>query len=92
MEGFIQMVKIVESHQPEPSEAHDRYLQPRQIQRRPPTNYESLLGDAIERAFGAEIYDLASLVENLNGQGMTTPAGEPWTEANYCQVMAELSR
>jgi hypothetical protein len=92
MEGFIQMVKIVESHQPEPSEAHDRYLQPKQIQRRQPTNYESLLGDAIERAFGAGIHELAGLVESLNGQSTTTPAGEPWTEANYRRIMAELSR
>ena len=92
MEGFIQMIKIVESHQPEPSEAHDRYLQPKQIQRRPPTSYESLLGDAVERAFGAGIHDLTGLVRSLNSQGMTTPAGESWTEANYRQIMAELSR
>lgn len=91
-EGTIQMVKIIDNPQPEASEAHDRYLQPRQAQKRQPTSYESLLGDAVERAFGAGIYELPGLVENLNGQGMTTPAGEPWTEANYRAAMQEFGR
>lgn len=89
-EGTIQMVKIIQNPQPAASEDHDRYLQPRQAQRRQPTNYESLLGDAIERAFGAGIHDLAGLVENLNSQGATTPEGEPWTVENYAEVMTRL--
>jgi hypothetical protein len=47
-EGTIQMIKIIDNTQPAASEAHDRYLQPRQAQKRPPTSYESLLGDAID--------------------------------------------
>ena len=35
----------------------DRYLEPHQARERPPTAFESLLGDAIERAFRAD--DLA---------------------------------
>lgn len=89
-EGTIQMIRIVENQLPVASEAHDRYLQPRQEQQRKPTSYESLLGDAIERAFGAGIYELPNLVANLNSQGSTTPDGEPWTEANYAQVMKTL--
>ena len=86
-EGTIQMVKIIENPQPAASEAHDRYLQPRQAQKRMPTSYESLLGDAIERA---GVYDLPGLVANLNGQNSTTPDNQPWTEANYAAVMTTL--
>jgi len=91
-EGMIQMLQIVNDTQPEPSQAHDRYLQPHQAQRRQPTLYEDLLGDAIERAFAAGIHDLAGLVESLNRQGTTTPSGEPWTEENYGLAIAELSQ
>lgn len=75
-----------------PSQAPDRYLQPRQAQYRPPTSYEDLLGDAIERAFAAGIHDLAGLVESLNRQGTTTRAGQPWTEDNYGPEIAALGR
>lgn len=91
-ERFMQLVQVVESHHPEPSHAHDRYLQPRQAQYRAPTNYEDLLGDAIERAFAAGIQDLTGLVESLNDQGLTTRAGEAWTPDNYGPEMAALSR
>lgn len=91
-ERMIQMMKIVADAHPEPSEAHDRYLQPKQAQRREPTLYENLLGDAIERTFATGVHDLAELIASLNRQGMPTPSGEPWTEANYGPVMAELSR
>lgn len=76
-EGTIQMIKIIDNTQPAASEAHDRYLQPRQAQKRPPTSYESLLGDAIERAFGAGVYDLPGLVAHLNSQNSTTPTTSP---------------
>lgn len=89
-EGSIQRVTIVEDTLPAASEAHDRYLQPHQARQRPPTVYESLLGDAIERGFMADKYDLASLVEHLNQEGMKTPDGQAWTEQNYCDVMKQL--
>ncbi len=89
-EGTIQMIKIIDNTQPAASEAHDRYLQPRQAQKRPHTSYESLLGDAIERAFGAGVYDLPGLVAHLNSQNSTTPDNQPWTEANYAAVMKTL--
>jgi hypothetical protein len=91
-ERFMQLVQVVDAPLPAPSHAHDRYLQPKQAQYRPPTNYEDLLGDAIERSFAAGVHDLAALVENLNRQGMTTRAGQPWTEENYGPEMAALSR
>jgi len=91
-EGMIQMLQIVNDSLPEPSQAHDRYLQPHQARRRQPTLYEDLLGDAIERAFAAGIHDLPTLVASLNDQAMTTPAGEAWSEDNYGPIMAELSQ
>jgi len=68
----------------------DRYLDPHQARTRTPTTYEDLLGDAIERAYGAGIHDLAGLVERLNDSGLSSPNGEPWTEANYREAMAAL--
>ena len=91
-ERFMQLVQVVGSQLPEPSHEPDRYLQPRQAQYRTPTNYEDLLGDAIERCFASGVHDLAGLVEGLNRQTMTTRAGAPWTEENYGPEMAALSR
>ena len=68
----------------------DRYLQPHQARQRPATTYEDLLGDAIERAFGDGVHDLAGLVERLNDSGLATPGGQPWTEDLYRQEMAKL--
>ncbi|WP_370630146.1 recombinase-like helix-turn-helix domain-containing protein [Xenophilus sp. Marseille-Q4582] len=91
-ERIMQLVQVIGSQLPAPSQEPDRYLQPRQAQYRPPTNYEDLLGDAIERTFAAGVHDLAGLVESLNRQGMTTRAGERWTEENYGPEIAALSR
>ena len=68
----------------------DRYLQPHQARQRPATTYEDLLGDAIERAFGDGVHDLAGLVEQLNDSGLATPGGQRWTEASTAQEMAKL--
>jgi len=68
----------------------ERYLDPHQARQRPPTTYEDLLGDAIERAFAAGIHDLAGLVEYLHQNGLGSPSGKPWTEAIYREEMAVL--
>ena len=68
----------------------ERYLDPHQARQRTPTTYEDLLGDAIERAYGAGIHDLPGLVERLNDSGLSSPGGEPWTEANFRKAMAVL--
>jgi len=69
---------------------NDRYLEPHQARQRPPTPYEDLLGDAIERAFGSGVHDLPGLVAHLNHSGLATPEGEAWTEENYRATMARL--
>ena len=66
----------------------DRYLNPHQARRRPPTAYEDLLGDAIERAFGAGVTDLATLVAHLNASGPSAANGQPWTEASFAAWLA----
>ncbi len=69
----------------------DRYLQAHQARQRPATTYEDLLGDAIERAFGAGAHDLASLVQALNDSGLASPSGKAWTEDVYRTEIAALA-
>lgn len=68
----------------------ERYLQPHQARQRPPTSYEDLLGDAIERGFGAGHWELEALVEHLNKSGPLGPNGAPWTSASFQAVMKTL--
>ena len=70
----------------------DRYLDPHQARLREPTAFESLLGDALERAYGAGIHDLPGIVAALNRTGPNAPDGQPWTEANFSALMARLGR
>jgi hypothetical protein len=56
----------------------------------PPTSYESLLGDSIERAFAQGIHDLEGVVAYLNQAGPSAPNGQPWSSASYRQEMARL--
>ena len=74
------------------AERSDRYLNPHQARLREPTAYESLLGDALERAFGAGIHDLGGVVAALNRTGPNAPNGAPWTEASFTALMAQLGR
>ena len=71
--------------------ASERYLNPHQARRRPPTSYEDLLGDAIERAFGAGHWELDALVGYLNKSGPLGPNGAPWTPASFQTVMKTLA-
>jgi hypothetical protein len=56
----------------------------------PPTAYENLLGDSIERAFGQGIYELPALVDYLNTAGPSGPDGQAWTAASFEREMARL--
>ena len=68
----------------------DRYLDPHQARQRPPTPYEDLLGDAIERAFGSGVTELRDLVARLNATGPSCANGESWTDASFTALMARL--
>ena len=68
----------------------ERYLDPNQARTRTPTSYEDLLGDAIERAFGAGHWELESLLAYLNKSGPLGPNGQPWTAETYQSVIKTL--
>ena len=70
----------------------DRYLEPHQARQRPPTPFEDLLGDAIERAYGDGIHDLPGLLAYLNRTGPSAENGQDWTEASFTALMARLGR
>ncbi len=66
------------------------YNETHQTRTSPPTAYESLLGDSLERAFAQGIHDLQGLVAYLNDAGPAGPNGQPWTPASFEQEMARL--
>lgn len=68
----------------------DRYLEPHQARLQSPTVFEDLLGDAIERAFAAGIYELPDLVNYLNKTGPSATNGDVWNEENFQALMAQL--
>ena len=68
----------------------ERYLEPHQARQRPPTPFEDLLGDAIERAYAQGIHDLPGLVGYLNATGPNFENGQPWTEEGFTTLMAKL--
>jgi hypothetical protein len=67
------------------------YNETHQTRLRSNTPFEDLLGDSIERAFGAGKYDLPSLLDHLNLAGPPCPlnSGE-WTADTYSTLMAKL--
>jgi hypothetical protein len=69
-----------------------RHLNPKQAQKRLPTSYEVLLGDAIERAFGAGHWGLDALVASLNKTGPLAPNSEAWTTESYTAEIAKLAK
>lgn len=66
------------------------YNETHQTRSAPPTAYESLLGDSIERAFAQGIHELDALVAYLNTVGPSGPDGQPWTAESYQREMARL--
>lgn len=66
------------------------YLSPSQSRQHPPTPYETKLAGAIEEIFGAGAHDLSALLAGLNGNGLTAPDGQPWTEENFAAEMRRL--
>jgi hypothetical protein len=56
----------------------------------PPTAYENLLGDSLERAFGLGIHELDALVAYLNTAGPSGPDAQAWTASSFEHEMARL--
>ena len=59
----------------------ETYLNPHQTRDREPTDYENLLGDALEKAFGAGLHDLDAVCAALINDCVPSPGGKPWTPA-----------
>ncbi len=68
------------------------YQETHQHRSAPPTAYENLLGDSIERAFSQGIHELAALVVYLNTAGPSGPDGQAWTTASFEREMARLGQ
>ena len=68
----------------------ERYLDPHQARTRPPTTFEDLLGDAIERGFGAGHWELDALVAHPNKSGPLAPNSQPLTAESFQSVMKTL--
>jgi hypothetical protein len=75
---------------PEERRLPEPYMNPRQAQRRAPTDYENLLGDALEAAFAGGARELGELVSRLNADGIRTPDGREWTAANFESILKGL--
>lgn len=56
----------------------------------PPTAYENLLGDSLERAFGLGIHELDALVAYLNTAGPSGPDAQAWTTSSFEHEMDRL--
>jgi hypothetical protein len=65
-------------------------MNPHQARRRAPTDYENMLGDALEAAFSAGAWELGELVARLNADGVRTPDGREWTVENFEQILKAL--
>lgn len=74
---------------PDPARIPPPYLEPRQAQTRPPTDWENQFADALEAAFAAGIWELEPLAARLNQDGVRTPAGAEWSAS---LLQAELAR
>lgn len=67
------------------------YMKKWQARNEPPTEYETVLGDALEEIFEQGIHELSGLVRELNHKGVKTPDGESWTEENFPLMIARLA-
>ena len=67
----------------------DQYVVIHQSRDREPTEYENLLGDALEKAFAAGIADIDGVAAGLNTDAVPAPSGQSWTGE---LILAELKR
>jgi hypothetical protein len=68
----------------------ERYLQPHQAQTRPPTPYEDLLADSLERAYGQQHHEVGAIVKFLNEVGPEPQTAPQWTEAVFLDELKRL--
>ena len=67
-----------------------RHLDPHQSRSHEPTDYENLLGDALESAYGAQIHDPEGIAAHLTAAGVPAPGGKSWTAELFISEMKRL--
>lgn len=65
------------------------YLEVHQSRARAPSDYENLLGDALEASFAAGIHELAGIAAKMNQDCVPAPDGRSWSAE---LLAAELKR
>jgi len=66
------------------------YNETHQHRAAPPTAYENLLGDSIERGFAQGLHEIEALIDYLNKAGPAGPNSQPWTVETFKAEMARL--
>lgn len=67
------------------------YREVHQARRRPPTEFEDSLAEALEVAFADKAWELDELVDRLNSMGSRDPQGRTWTEATFKDQISTLA-
>lgn len=68
----------------------NQYIVVHQTREREPTEYENLLGDALERVFAGGATEVDDVVRGLNELAAPSPNGEPWTRELFLSEMKRL--
>ena len=66
------------------------YLKVHQSRARAPSDYENLLGDALEASFAAGIHELAGIAAKLEHDCVPAPDGQPWTAELLAKELKRL--
>jgi hypothetical protein len=69
----------------------EQYLDPHQTRDREPTDYENLLGDALEKAFARGVHELDGICAALIEDCVPSPGGKPWNPALLESELKRLS-
>jgi hypothetical protein len=70
--------------------SEDRYLVAHQTRDHEPTDYENLLAEGLERAYGRGIQELSEIVKDLNATCVPAPGGQAWSEELFISEMKRL--
>lgn len=70
--------------------AQEQYVVVHQTRDRAPTEYEDLLGDALERIFADGATEVDQVVAGLNDLAAPSPDGQPWTRDLFLSEMKRL--
>ena len=69
-----------------------QFLNPHQHRDREPSDYENVLGDALERSFAAGVHDLEGVVKGLLDYGVPAPEGRAWSVDLLAAELKRLGR